>query len=127
LKAVDSICGVSPQARVIVMGDFNDPPDSPPLRHLSGKGLINVSGEGTYKYLGVWECLDQFLVSASVHKNIKHVKVFRNSYLLERDKTHLGYKPKRTYRGPVYHGGVSDHLPVTLKFITFASYGFTTR
>ena len=127
LKAVDSICGVSPQARVIVMGDFNDPPDSPPLRHLSGKGLINVSGEGTYKYLGVWECLDQFLVSTSVHKNIKYVKVFRNSYLLEQDKTHLGYKPKRTYRGPVYHGGVSDHLPVTLKFITFASYGFTTR
>ncbi len=110
LKAVDSICGVSPQARVIVMGDFNDPPDSPPLRHLSGKGLINVSGEGNYNYMGDWECLDHFLVSAS-----------------ERDKTHLGYKPKRTYRGPVYHGGVSDHLPVTLKFITFVSYGFTTR
>lgn len=127
LQVIDSICRVSPQARVIVMGDFNDPPDSRPLMHLSGKGLINVSRGATYKYLGVWECLDQFLVSPSVHNNIEYVKVHKNNYLLERDETHLGDKPKRTYRGPVYHGGVSDHLPVTLKFITFASYGFTTR
>ncbi|MFA5751439.1 MAG: endonuclease/exonuclease/phosphatase family protein, partial [Bacteroidales bacterium] len=93
LHAVDSICRVSPQANIIVMGDFNDPPDSGPLRHLSGKGLINVSREATYKYRGVWECLDQFLVSSSVHKKIEYVKVLKNNYLLERDKTHLGYKP----------------------------------
>ncbi len=127
LRTVDSICKVSPQARIIVMGDFNELPDSRPLDHLSGKGMINVSREGTYKYRGVWECLDQFLLSPFVHKKMEYAKVFKNNYLLERDKTHLGYKPKRTYQGPVYHGGVSDHLPVTLKFITFAPYGFTTR
>jgi len=127
LQAADSICRVSRQARIIVMGDFNDTPDSGPLRNLSGTRLVNVSREATYKYQGVWECLDQFLVTPSVQQDIKHVNAHKNSYLLERDKTHLGVKPKRTYRGPVYHGGVSDHLPVTLKFITFASYSFTTR
>lgn len=127
LQEIDSICRLSPGARILVMGDFNDPPDSRPLNHLSGNGMIPVSREATYKYQGVWECLDQMLVSPALHKDMEYVKVFKNSYLLEPDDTHLGHKPRRTYRGPVYHGGVSDHLPVTLKFITFAPYGLTTR
>jgi len=127
LHTVDSICRVVPDARIVVMGDFNDTPDSRPVSHLSGKTLVHVSRMPTYKYQGVWECLDQFLVSPSVHQTMEYVKAQDHEHLLERDRTHLGYMPKRTYRGPVYHGGISDHLPVTLKFITFASYGFTTR
>ena len=32
---------------------------------------------------------------------------------MEEDKRYLGKKPFRTYLGPVYHGGVSDHLPIS--------------
>jgi len=35
-------------------------------------------------------------------------------FLLEPDPVFLGKKPFRTYLGPVYHGGTSDHLPVKL-------------
>ena len=36
-------------------------------------------------------------------------------FLLEPDPTYLGKKPFRTYLGPVYHGGISDHLPVRIR------------
>ena len=36
-------------------------------------------------------------------------------FLLEPDQTYLGKKPFRTYMGPVYHGGISDHLPVVIR------------
>ena len=36
-------------------------------------------------------------------------------FLLETDATHMGYKPYRTYLGPRYIGGYSDHLPIFLR------------
>ena len=36
--------------------------------------------------------------------------------ILIKDNTHAGEKPLRTYVGPRYSGGVSDHLPVLLTF-----------
>jgi hypothetical protein len=42
------------------------------------------------------------------------VEVFNAPFLLEEDEKHLGEKPFRTYQGPVYKGGISDHLPVVL-------------
>lgn len=127
LTITDSIFLTSPGARILVMGDFNDPPGSPPLRRLESGALTNVSAGDTYKYKGAWECPDQFLVSPSIKQDLEYVKVARLPHLLERDRTHMGNKPRRTYQGPVYKGGISDHLPITLKFITFVSYGFPTR
>lgn len=124
---VDSIATASPGARIVVMGDFNDPPEAPVLRSLSSDSLINVSAGDTYKYKGVWECMDQFLVSPTVNRELEYVKVARLPHLLERDQAHLGHKPKRTYQGPAYRGGISDHLPITLKFITFVSYVIPKR
>lgn len=125
-RVVDSIGNVSAGARIVVMGDFNDPPEAPALRSLASGRLVNVSVPDTYKYNGAWECMDQFLVSESSFRELEYVKVARLPHLLERDQAHLGHKPKRTYQGPVYKGGISDHLPVTLKFITFVSYGIST-
>ena len=126
-RVVDSIGNVSAGARIVVMGDFNDPPEAPVLRSLSSDSLINVSAGDTYKYKGVWECMDQFLVSPTVNRELEYVKVARLPHLLERDQAHLGHKPKRTYQGPAYRGGISDHLPITLKFITFVSYVIPKR
>lgn len=36
-------------------------------------------------------------------------------FLTERDNTHSGEKPRRTYIGPRYNGGVSDHRPIHLR------------
>ena len=41
--------------------------------------------------------------------------IFAPEFLLEEDKSYLGVKPRRTYIGPRYNGGVSDHLPILLK------------
>ncbi|HBG52967.1 MAG TPA: endonuclease [Rikenellaceae bacterium] len=126
-RIVDSIGKSSPGARIVVMGDFNDPPQAPALLSLASGRLVNVSAPDTYKYNGAWECMDQFLVSETLYRELEYVKVARLPHLLERDQTHLGHKPKRTYQGPAYKGGISDHLPITLKFITFVSYGISTR
>ena len=101
------------------MGDFNDTPDSGPLQNLGQ--LTNLAHdakgtEGTYKYREEWSIIDQILVSESmvVHTG-KRMEIFAPEALLTEDVTYMGIKPKRTYSGPRYLGGVSDHLPVLLK------------
>ena len=43
------------------------------------------------------------------------MRILRISFLLTRDTAHSGEKPLRTYTGPRYTGGVSDHLPILLE------------
>ena len=133
-RTVDSILNVNPNANIILMGDFNDTPDSPALQNLGQ--LTNLSGwakgsEGTYKYRESWSIIDQFMVSDNLLEkkafNAKsgfspqwiyvqrQMDIFAPVELLSTDDTHLGIKPKRTYSGPRYLGGVSDHLPIILK------------
>ena len=40
------------------------------------------------------------------------MRILRIPFLLTRDTAYTGEKPLRTYVGPRYTGGVSDHLPV---------------
>lgn len=113
----DSASGELPP--VIVMGDFNDTPESPPVMSLQrGTGLLNPGlslherGEGTLKYNGRWELIDLFLISSSL-KNAR-MEIYSHPLLLEDDEKFLGQKPFRTYYGPQWHGGASDHLPIVL-------------
>lgn len=97
---LDSIQAVSPESKIIVMGDFNDGPES--------------RKEGTIKFQGMWETIDRFMVfNLDVTES-----VYRPSFLLEEDKTYLGVKPRRTFIGPRYNGGLSDHLPVVVTVAT---------
>jgi endonuclease/exonuclease/phosphatase family metal-dependent hydrolase len=104
------------------MGDFNDSPRSRAVRYLEQGSLTNVSAGDTYKFQGAWGCIDQFLVSSSVQDALSYVKVNRIPFLLEPDATYMGLKPRRTYLGPAYKGGISDHLPISLKIINFTGY-----
>ena len=113
----DSVSGELPP--VIVMGDFNDTPDSPPVVSLQrGTGLLNPGlslherGEGTLKYNGRWELIDLFLISPSLED--ARMEIYSHPLLLEEDEKFLGQKPFRTYYGPQWHGGASDHLPIVL-------------
>jgi len=116
----DSILSRRPAAMIIVMGDFNDTPLSKPLLAATGSGLTDLAvplakaGKGTLRYQGRWELIDHFLVSKSLKKS--PMDIFSPDFLLEEDTKYLGSKPYRTYYGPRYNGGVSDHLPILLKF-----------
>lgn len=102
--------------RILVMGDFNAEPDDPIFRPIRQRlvSLIPQSrkelrkAQGTYCYQGLWGYIDHILVSPSMQNSCEpraHVGKF--SFLL----TEKGV-PWRTFQGPVYKGGYSDHLPL---------------
>lgn len=122
---VDSVQTVNPDARIIAMGDFNDTPSSPSLQSITSLENLSLRLKdslkkakapitGTHRYKGRWEMLDQFLVSKTINGNIQ---ILSFDHLLQQDKKYLGYKTKRTFIGPRFNGGASDHLPILLKII----------
>ncbi len=105
-------------APVIMAGDFNDTPDGEQFRMLGGHRInlaapLSSAGAGSIRFNGKWEMIDHFIVTAPADTLLK-MDVFTAPFLLERDKAHTGEKPRRTYSGPRYAGGVSDHLPIVL-------------
>ena len=108
----------------IAMGDFNDTPgDTLFAAFQRNTGLINLAaplardGKGTIRYQGRWEMIDMFFVPpADGHSQAPEMQIQKPPFLMERDNVHSGEKPFRTYVGPRYAGGVSDHLPVFLVY-----------
>lgn len=140
-QKIDSIKIFYPNARILIMGDFNDEPESAPLvdglkvclntHDQCPSGLVSISsilksqGQGSYKYQGVWGMIDQIIVSESlldrkrkIFTSPENASVFRADFLLEPDDTYVGDKPFRTFVGYKYHGGFSDHLPVYIDILT---------
>ncbi len=108
--------------RIIAAGDFNDTPDNPVFRLLEPSLLplyadLHRRGEGTIKYEGKWDLIDHFYVSPELlGPPGAGMRILRIPFLLVRDTAHAGEKPLRTYVGPRYAGGVSDHLPILLEW-----------
>ena len=104
---------------IIAMGDFNDTPANP-VYHNVEPALWNKAeefykrGHGTIKYDGKWELIDMFFVSPPLLQNSK-MDIIYIPFLQTPDKAATGTKPLRTYSGPRYLGGVSDHCPVWLR------------
>ena len=122
--AVDSVYSISRDAKIIIAGDFNDYADSPALQYLYEHHLINISADAqgshgakaTYRWHGEWRSLDQILCSPSLASAKQECKIGDLPFLLEDDEKYGGKKPYRTYLGPRYLGGYSDHLPLVVKF-----------
>lgn len=146
---VDSILNsTGGNGAVMVMGDFNAGPGEPLMSALTdGPELINLSadlsdeGEGSYRYQGTWEMIDQVLVSGAMIDQTPgsgevfdkvsdssavcgtadfyvlpgSFKVVDAPFLLTEDRNYPGLKPFPTYGGYRYSGGYSDHLPVLVK------------
>ena len=99
----------------VAMGDFNDTPDNPvymllePTLHNLATPL-HQKGLGSIKYDGEWELIDLFFVSDGL--NSSAMKILQIPFLMTEDSGHAGTKPLRTYSGPRYLGGVSDHCPI---------------
>ena len=113
LKLMDSTYKDNPNYKIIAMGDFNDEPLDSSLLNFTNYSNRSLELKGTIKYQGKWQIFDQFICS----KNFEYkLMVYRADFLLEEDKTYGGSKPYRTYYGPFYNGGFSDHLPIKLTF-----------
>lgn len=103
---------------LVVMGDFNDTPDAERFHVLDGI-LVNKAmpllqrHEGTIRFRGKWELIDMFLVSSFLDRH-SYMEIVKIPFLMTYDRTFPGEKPLRTYTGPVYTGGVSDHCPIVL-------------
>lgn len=128
---IDSLLAIDANSAILCMGDFNDYPDNKSLTETLGAGpiggdskMINLmynlakSERGSYNYKSHWDFLDQIIVSPALtnaHKPM--IKVgstgpkFNDTMIYVNKKTGEE-KPARTYGGPSYYGGFSDHLPV---------------
>ena len=117
-ELADSLAGIG-VTRILAMGDMNDTPANPVYRLLE-PSLCNLAedlyrqGEGTIKYDGAWELIDMFFASPSARTG--PMRILRVPFLLTPDTAHAGLKPLRTYSGPRYLGGVSDHCPISITF-----------
>jgi len=140
-KAIDNVMNEDSHSKIIIMGDFNDEPTNRSIyemllannkrKNAADRELYNLMydghnqrNEGSYNYQGNWEMMDQIIVSRSVitdrkgwHADYGDGKILKAEFMLYYDENRKDYVPNRSYGGPNYYGGISDHLPVyfTLK------------
>ena len=130
LRAVDSVCKNDKNARILILGDFNETLKNKGLQYLLQKGapcnLVALQPQwdfgkvtGTLRGREGWAVFDRVFCSknllpekAPVFVVDKSFHIFDAPFLLENDKKNMGLKPNRTYNGFAWHGGFSDHLPV---------------
>lgn len=125
-RSVDSLL-VAGERNIVAMGDFNDVPQGEAFSRIDDL-MVNMGAElldrlspvermgtGTIRFHGNWQLIDNFLVSPDLLRERKpEMEIIRPAFLMQRDNQYPGEKPLRTYIGPRYNGGVSDHLPVML-------------
>ena len=104
------------EPRIIVMGDFNATAKDRIFRRAPLRIADDKTAPGTYCFRGYWQWMDHVLLSTTVEA-LGPAKPVTLPWMLEENKTYGGLMPRRTFRGPVYHGGVSDHLPVMIDLI----------
>lgn len=138
LKSItDSLLLKNPDTNILIMGDMNDTPDNKSLREIleaahpdeyRHPALVNLMyplqrrNEGSYNYRGSWDMLDNIIVSSAL-LNGKGFRV-ENSEGVVFSEPWMTYEnqqgqnaPNRTYSGPRYIGGISDHFPVFCRLV----------
>ena len=117
-QVCDSLAVADPGVPIVAMGDFNDSPDGVQFTSLDGilenkAADLFEDGQGTIRYQGNWELIDMFMVSETMAEK-SEMHIIQVPFLMTYEKKYPGLKPLRTYSGPRYVGGVSDHCPVVL-------------
>ena len=142
-QTTDSLMAIRHYPQILLLGDFNDyptnqsirdvlqaealptdeAPDEKRLYHLLARKAKEQKHYGSYKYQGEWGLLDHLIVSgnllkpsAPLYTHEGQADVARLPFLLVPDPKYGGEQPFRTYLGPRYQGGISDHLPVWADF-----------
>jgi predicted extracellular nuclease len=140
-KEIDELMNRDPDAKILIMGDFNDEPTNRSIfemlmannkrKNASERELYNlmydlhnVDNAGTYFYKGNWNMLDQLIISQSFlggrtgyHTGFDSGKILKQQWMLYHDQQFDEYVPNKTYGGPEYYGGISDHLPVYVTLV----------
>ena len=146
-KSVDEDFNLNPNAKIIVIGDFNDEPtnisvletlNANPFKCDSLKAenifntvreLFNTSyqayedGLGTYKYRDDWNLLDQIIISGDLINDPEFYyicdsfNIYKPYFMVTNSGKYKG-TAFPTYGGRRYLEGYSDHFPVTAKFLT---------
>ena len=93
--------------RIVAIGDFNDEVTPAP-----GVTPAYPKDAGTIKFQGRWEKIDGCPVLEGLEAR-EHI--FAPPHLSTRDTRFSGHKPLRTFSGPRYLGGLSDHYPIVLE------------
>ena len=117
-------------AKVIVMGDFNDNPNNNSLSLIEKESdLYNPfktvwsQDKGSQNYDFQWNLFDQILFSTNFFDTTNSSLEFENANIFNSEfltQYHGKYKgqPFRTYVGKKYQGGYSDHFPVYIQIKT---------
>jgi predicted extracellular nuclease len=130
---IDSVQNANPNANILVIGDMNDEPSNKSLNDIllaknpddENATFVNLmypihnNKKGSYNYRGNWNMLDNIIVSPGLLDKkgfqCKEMQgfVFREKWMENEYKGEI--YPNRTYGGPNYQGGVSDHFPVYIQ------------
>ncbi|WP_394974270.1 endonuclease [uncultured Croceitalea sp.] len=124
LKKLDQLSLKNDISNMIIMGDFNDDPNSESIKTLMAsdrfinpmqKMLSPIRGSANYK--GEWSLFDQIIISHSFLNyekgthSFKKAEIYAPKFLKEWKGKYKG-NPFRTFVGKKYLGGYSDHFPV---------------
>ena len=129
----DSILNEDANAKIIMMGDYNDYPDNKSVtKYLRATGdmkalrddefynpmyELHMKGIGTNYYNDVPGVLDQTIITHGLLPTdystyqFKNAKVHNKEFLKQHGGRYNGY-PYRTFGSGVWMGGYSDHFPV---------------
>ena len=123
-EIIQEIQARDPEARILIMGDFNDDPQSIAVRdHLVSTDFYNpmvfllTRYAGSLNHRGDWYLFDQIILSPNWMKaydnplEYEKSAIYNPEYLKEQEGKYRG-NPLRTYAGDKYLGGLSDHFPV---------------
>lgn len=131
---IDSVQATNPNAKIMIMGDLNDDPNSPSVKDIMNakydvadvapKGIYNALGNffkqgyGTLAYRGKWNLFDQLMFTQSFldKKQLNgwfyySGHIYARDFLINQKGDYKGY-PKRSWVGDTWNDGFSDHLPV---------------
>ena len=123
LEIINSILQVNSNARIIIMGDFNDDPHSESIKKLTSDFLYNPMEvlfskyEGSLSHRETWHLFDQIIISHNFLQGAPNLFQFKSAHIynpreIKEVKERFKHLPLRTFLGKKYLGGFSDHFPV---------------
>ncbi len=147
-QVTDNLMSQNKGQKVILMGDFNDDPNSPSLTEglksvnreadVKDGDLFNTTaklynkGYGTLAYRDTWNLFDNIVITSNLlnaPQNEWHVlrdkrtgafgRISQNPNLIQKTGHYKGY-PFRTFSGDKFQNGYSDHFPVFIYLVRSA-------
>jgi predicted extracellular nuclease len=126
-EIIDQILTIESDAKIIVMGDFNDNPKNDSIQFLKNQQKLYNPMDTLFSYTRgsanhnfKWILFDQILMTPNFlepqKEGLKFYKadIFDDKFLTQLNGKHKDH-PFRTYDGKKYRGGYSDHFPVYIQ------------